>query len=306
MAWSDFTTGELALGMVISAVICVGSPVGARYLHLELQAGKAKAEPASKELPIAVKPVMDELPLLKLGGKKMKPKLPDMWQIKPEAIKRMEAASAPSPDAEDDPTKIPESKVAEGDAAAPPPDAEIAKEVDEDIKDLDAGEVEPTAEGEGSPDGVKEGTETDPLKARAVSLYRMKIAAWFSSRFHQPSSLPCSVVGGLRASVSATVGGDRSVSGFTITSPSGNAVFDAKVREAMQSTVGQQLPPPPKNYPDILDSTVFPVFAGDKSRSCTQTDPPAKQPDPAPAPQPDPKPAPAPEAPAPAPEAPSE
>lgn len=303
MAWSDFTTGELALGMVISAVICVGSPIGARYLNLELEAGKVKPETGPKELPIAVKPVMDELPLLKLGGKKMKPKLPDMWQIKPEAIKRMEAASAPSPDAKDDPTKIPESKVAEGDAAAPPPDAEIAKEVDEDIKDLDAGEVEPTAEGEGSPDGVKEGTETDPLKARAVSLYRIKIAAWFSSRFHQPASLPCSVVGGLRASVSATVGGDRSVTGFTITSPSGNAAFDAKVREAMQSTVGQQLPPPPKNYPDILDSSVFPVFAGDKSRSCAKTEPPPK--DPAPAdPKPDPKPEPAPEGPAP--EAPSE
>ncbi len=32
------------------------------------------------EIPIAVKPVMDDLPLLKLGGKKMRPKLPDMWK----------------------------------------------------------------------------------------------------------------------------------------------------------------------------------------------------------------------------------
>src|SRR5690606_35242661 len=131
--------------------------------------------------------------------------------------------------AKDDPQEIPTSKVIEGDAAAPEPDAEIAKEVDEKV---DAGEVEPSAEGEGAADGVKEGTETDPLKARAVSLYRAKIAAWFSSRFHQPASIPCDVMGGLKASVSASVGGDRSVGGFTITGPSGNAAFDAKVREA--------------------------------------------------------------------------
>ena len=35
---------------------------------------------------------------------------------------------------------------------------------------------------------MKEGTETDPLKARAVDLYRAKIAGWFSSRFRVTGS----------------------------------------------------------------------------------------------------------------------
>lgn len=305
MAWSDYTTTELIAGFAISAAISVGSPVATLLLHLGPQGGKAKEVSVAAEVPMAVKPVMDELPLLKLGGKKMRPKLPDAWQVKPEAVKRAEAASAPSPDAKDDPKSIPESKVIEGDASAPEPDAEIAKEVDEQIQ-ADAGDVEPTAEGEGAADGVKEGTETDPLKARAVSLYRAKIAAWFSSRFHQPGSIPCDVIAKLKASVSASVGGDRSVTGFTITAPSGNAAFDAKVREAMQSTVGQQLPPPPRNYSDILDTTVFPVFQGNKAGSCAASKPIDKPDTPAPSDPPaTPPETPAPPAPAPpAPEAP--
>ncbi|MBX3183646.1 MAG: energy transducer TonB [Polyangiaceae bacterium] len=295
MSLSDFTPPELLAGLVISTCVALGTPISARFLHGQAQAGKAKPEARAQEVPMEVTPVLDELPLLKLGGKKMRAKLPDMWQVKPEAVKRFEAASAPSPQAKDDPKAIPETPVIEGDAAAPPPDAEVAKEVDEDIKQMDAGETpEPQVEGEGSPDGVKEGTETDPLKARAVSLYRQRIAAWFSSRFREPTDIPCEVLGGLRASVSASVGGDRSVTGFTITSPSGNASFDARVQQTMQGTIGQQLPPPPKNYPDILGGTVFPVFTGTK-KQC------AASPSPSPAPNPDTPEAPTPEAPAPAP-----
>ncbi|MBN2197276.1 MAG: energy transducer TonB [Polyangiaceae bacterium] len=220
--------------------------------------------PADRPEPIAVKPILDELPLLKLGGRKpQKYKLPDMWTKHP-PIRRQEARSAPSPDAKDDPRAIPTSKVVRGDASAPPPDAEIAKEVDElqpDASEEDAAEA--TVEGEGSADGVKEGTETDPLKARAVSQYTMKILSWFNARFSPPGEgAPCAELKTMSTSVSASIGGDRTVVGYTVTRPSGNATFDAKVRSTMDVIVGQQLPPPPPLYPDILGASVPVTFSG--------------------------------------------
>jgi len=77
-----------------------------------------------KETPMAVKPILDDLPLLKLGGKKVKPKLPDMWKkLAPVPVKRYEEKSAPSEKAADKPEAIPTSKVAERHAEAPPPEA---------------------------------------------------------------------------------------------------------------------------------------------------------------------------------------
>ena len=90
-----------------------------------------------------------------------------MWKKQP-PVQRFEERSAPSALAEKTPEAIPTSKLALADAAAPPPDAEVGKEVDQEL--LDAGpDAAPTVEGEGAADGVKEGTETDPLKARAKS-----------------------------------------------------------------------------------------------------------------------------------------
>jgi len=217
--------------------------------------------------PIAVKPVLDELPLLKLGGKKpQKLKLPDMWTKQAPAVRRYEARSAPSPDAKDDPRAIPKSPLAIGDAEAPPPDAEIAAKVDELQPDASDSDAEATVEGEGSPDGVKEGTETDPLKARAVSQYTMKILAWFNARFSPPDTgAPCEELKAMSASVSVSVGGDRTVAGYVVTRPSGNPTFDGKVRSTMDAIVGQQLPPPPPLYPDILGTTVPVTFSGRNS-----------------------------------------
>jgi hypothetical protein len=204
-------------------------------------------------------PVLDDAPLLKLGGKKVKTKLPEMWKKQP-PVQRFQESSAPSMQAKKTPDAIPTSALAKPDAEAPPPDAEVAKEVDQTL--LDAGpDAAPTAEGEGAADGVKEGTEADPLKARAVSQYKAKITAWFNARFSQPE-IPCEELKQLSAGVAANIGGDRSVTGFSVTRASGNATFDAKVQSTMQGTVGQELPPPPPLYPDIL-GTVFSVrFSG--------------------------------------------
>jgi hypothetical protein len=259
---SAFSTRDVALAgagaaMVEAALFALAVAAGASSGHI-----KHHEEPPPESMPIKVTPVLDEAPLLKLGGKKVKTKLPDMWRKQP-PVQRLEEKSAPSPKAAKTPDAIPTSPVAKLDAQAPPPDAEVAKQVDQVL--LDAGpDAAPTVEGAGSPDGVKEGTETDPLKARAVSQYRAKIIAWFNARFKSPSKeeIPCEELTKLRASVSASVGGDRSVAGFSVGRASGNALFDSRVQSTMQGTVGAELPPPPPLYPDILSSTVSLTFAG--------------------------------------------
>src|SRR5262249_41595904 len=119
---------------------------------------------------------------------------------------------------------------------------------------------------EGHADGVKEGTEVDPLKARAVDLYRAKIAAWFSSRFRvSGSGLPKEDLLKYRVSATVTLGAARSVPGFTIT-PSGNAAFDAAARATLEGSRGQTIPPPPENYPDVAQSRINVTFVCRENR----------------------------------------
>lgn len=219
-----------------------------------------------EEIPIAVTPMLDELPLLKLGTKNpLKPRLPDMWKKRaPRPVKRYEERSAPSEDAKDDPDEIPESKLADRKHEAPPEDAEIVKELEQELDEEDEPPEESELTEEGAEDGSEDGTETDPLKARQVDLYRIKIANWFASRF-SPPALPCEVLVTLSTSAIVQVGGDRSITGFSVTSPSGNSEFDNKVRGTLQALQGSQLPPPPPLYPDILGSTVSTAFRGNRA-----------------------------------------
>jgi hypothetical protein len=262
---ATYSTGELsgaiAFGVVIEIVFFALLAFAQNTATIQSQ-----DEDKPDETPIEVKPVLDELPLLKLGSKKMKAKLPDMWVKKP-PIKRYKDVAAPSPDAPktlDRPTD-PDKPLAKLDETPPPPDAAVAKQVDEDIPETDETPKEQNLPEEGAEDGVKEGTETDPLKAFAISQYKMKIAAWFNARFHPPrDEIECEVLRTLRASVVANVGSNRSVTGFSIGKPSGNSAFDGRVQSTMSAIVsgGAQLPPPPPNYPDILETTQFVGFIG--------------------------------------------
>jgi len=260
-----FETHEVLLSVAFSTGVLLSLLVLLIFAGENASRLRAAEPPPPAAIPISVKPVLDDLPLLKLGGKKVKAKLPDMWKKQP-PVQRFEAASAPSPKAAKTPDAITSAPLAKLDASAPPPDAEIAKEVDQVL--LDAGpDAAPTVEGEGSPDGVKEGTEADPLKARAVSQYLGRILGWFNVRFRPPTGeIPCDELKKLSSSVAARVGPDRTVSGYSVTRPSGNAVFDARVKATMDAVVGQELPPPPPLYPDILGSTVSPIFSGSSAQ----------------------------------------
>ena len=95
-----------------------------------------------------------------------------------------------------------------------------------------------------------------------MSQYQQKIRAWFNARFKQPTEIPCEELKKLRASVSVSVSGERTVSGSSFGRPSGNAVFDERVRSTMDRVRGEELPPPPPLYPDILGGNVPITFQG--------------------------------------------
>jgi hypothetical protein len=241
----------------------------AAFFALLVFAGKSGLEIEAKEPPpppvvaMKVNPVLD-LALLKKGGKNLKPKLPEKWKKQP-PIQRYEAAAAPTPKAAKTPpaSSVP---LAKRDAEPPPPDAEVAKEVDQVLLDKPEEEPAPDSESEeGAADGVKEGTETDPLKARAVSQYLAKIAGWFNARFRPPSvseDLPCDQLKKMGSSVAVQVGPDRRITGYSVTKPAGNAAFDERVKSTMDRVIGEELPPPPPLYPDIVGSVVYPRFSG--------------------------------------------
>ncbi|KYG07539.1 energy transducer TonB, partial [Sorangium cellulosum] len=212
-------------------------------------------------VPVKVIPVLDmDTPLLKLGGKRDKMKLPDRW-VRQTPKPRVEQKAFVSPDAgktaEDIPP--PEIKVADAGTAPPPPDAEVAKQVDIELDPkIDAGEA-PNVDQEGHADGVKEGTETDPLKARAVDLYLARIAGWFSSRFRvNGSGLPPEELTKHKPRAVIVLSDGQMVS-YTLT-PSGNPVFDAAARATLEGAKGQALPPPPENYPDLGQKQVSVTF----------------------------------------------
>ncbi len=267
MAAGAFLPRELALALILAAAVEAG------LFGLFVVAGVNKAKVAARdtavpeEIPIAVKPVMDDLPLLKLGSKKVKAKLPDMW-TKQAPVQRFEETSAPSEKAQKTVQAIPTSPVATKDAEAPPPDAALAKVVDQRLLDAGPPKAEPNLPTEGATDGVKTGTETDPLKARALDLYKAKILSWFQVRFRPPTELACDVLHSLNASAQITVGPDRTITGYTLTGPTNNDVFDSKVRATLEAMVGQQLPPPPPLYPDLSPGTLLhPILSG-KAAQC--------------------------------------
>src|SRR6478609_6139253 len=100
-ATAAFTTRHLVVGGVCALLIQTSLVflflAGATHTKI-----KAIEEKPPEAMPIAVKPVLDELPLLKLGSKKdKKQKLPDMWKKQaPVPVKRYEEVSAPSDKAE--------------------------------------------------------------------------------------------------------------------------------------------------------------------------------------------------------------
>ncbi|WP_437571469.1 TonB C-terminal domain-containing protein [Sorangium sp. So ce542] len=257
---SDFRPRDVALAVAVAVAVQAGAAVAITLADLSVPAAAPEID-KGPSVPVKVIPVLDmDTPLLKLGGKRDKMKLPDRW-VRQTPKPRVEQKAFVSPDAgkteEDIPP--PEIKVADAGTAPPPPDAEVAKQVDIELDPkIDAGEA-PNVDQEGHADGVKEGTETDPLKARAVDLYLARIAGWFSSRFRvNGSGLPPEELTKHKPRAVIVLSDGQMVS-YTLT-PSGNPVFDAAARATLEGAKGQALPPPPENYPDLGQKQVSVTF----------------------------------------------
>ncbi len=264
MSPSAFSPGELVGATSAAFFVEV-----ALVVLVVLAGGGSPAPPPAPpaELAIAVRPVED-LPLLKKGGTKSDVKLPPMVRP-PKRVKRQEKAEpAPTPKAKSSPPpkrKRPEKKRVEK-KNEPPPEEDLSQRVDDMVRKMReqaAEAADPDAEGEGAAEGVDEGTETDPLKARAVSVYRVKLIQWFQRGFHPPATgAACAALRALKAHVIARIDDDRSVAGYDLVEGSGYGDFDQRVRARMDATVGQLVPPPPPKYPHLLTSTVKLTFSG--------------------------------------------
>lgn len=267
---ADISLGDLVLASGVAILV-----QAAMLIALRISGGAPLPKPEvdpNRAISVSITPVValeprPNLPALKLGSKPQPNKLPDLVD-KPQPVQRVEASAVPSPKAAPVPEAIPTTKVS--DAGAPPPDAEVAKEVDHTITLPEEPGREAVSQTEGAPDGVRGGTETDPLKAHAVSLYRSQLDSWFSSRFRIRGQLPFETLKTLRASVVVSVSANRTVESFRIVSSSGDETFDSKLRaslEAIQSS-GAELPPPPPMYPDILGQSLSLSFSCTNRRLC--------------------------------------
>jgi hypothetical protein len=264
---ANFSAAEIALGIVIALAAQLGG-----LLLLKTGGGTALRADISDErarpMSVAITPIVDDAPLLKLGTKRQPGKLPDRW-IAPRPVERVAAAAFPSPLAPLTPQAIPTVAAADAGQKPPPPDAEVVKQADLLVLVPEAG-PSPVSTIEGAPDGVKEGTETDPLKAHAVDLYRAQLESWFARKFEIKGKIPFDTLKTLRGSAVVAVGPDRTITSFTVTKPSGNAIFDEQLRESLAAIVssGAELPPPPPLYPDILGSSQTMTFRCTNRSAC--------------------------------------
>jgi hypothetical protein len=260
-------------GQVVGAVALAGLVQASVGIAIWLTKGteKVQRELPTRELRIAVKPMLDA-PLPKQGVSKPVPnKLPDMWKPPDPAVIKPKPAPTPAPEAKK-PIERDDHQVTKPDdkkepKERPEPETPQAKRVDDLAEKMRREAQEASSSEEGLEDGVKEGTEKDPLKARAVDSYRAKLIAWFQQGFVPPiDELGCEELVKLSANVTARIDANREVTGYSL-EPSGNTLFDEKVRMAMELKVGQTVPPPPPNYPDLIGSKVLTQFQG-KNEKC--------------------------------------
>ena len=190
----------------------------------------------ARPMSVAITPIVDDAPLLKLGTKKQPGKLPDRW-IAPRAVERAAAASASLTSRRwrhpkrSRPRACPTQVRSRLERRTISPSRSTFRS-----QAVEAGPA-PVSTVEGAADGVKEGTETDPLKAHIISEYKARLDQFFASRFQMRGKLPFDVLKTLRAVAVVNISADRTVTGFTITKPSGNATFDDELRSTLSTIV---------------------------------------------------------------------
>jgi outer membrane biosynthesis protein TonB len=195
-------------------------------------------------------------PVLKLGTKNPA-KIPTQWQRKQPVAAKTEPAALPSPQAEKTQEAIPKTSVPDASVAPTAVDASAPEQPSTAVP-VEGGAVATASSTQGSEQGAANGTETDPLKARAADMYRAQLAAWFAGHFQIRGKLPFDKMKTLHAAAVVTVTGDRKVGSFSVVRPSGDPTFDAEVHATLAriQSSGTELPAPPPMYPDMLGQSL--------------------------------------------------
>jgi hypothetical protein len=205
-------------------------------------------------------------PVLKLGTKN--PKLPSKWQRRqPVAAKTQPQAALPSTQAEKTLEAIPKTSVPDASVAPVAVDSGPPAPLTAPVDSAQSATAPP---GEGSEQGAANGTETDPLKGRAVDMYRSQLASWFASHFQIRGKIPFSTLKTLKANAIVTVTPDRKLGTFNVTKMSGDDIFDAEVRSTLTRIQqgGAELPAPPPMYPDLLTQNFAVSFSCTIEKLC--------------------------------------
>jgi hypothetical protein len=221
------------------------------------------SDEAAKPIAVAITPLVDQ-PLLKLG--QQQPAVAPGWQRK--TAPKQDENPLPSPQAQIDAGPV-DKPVSDAGPPVEPTDAgtgPASPNTPEDASVVsDSG-----LSGPGDPSGSDAGTETDPLKGRAVAMYRSQLDGFFSSRFNIRGKIPFELLEKLSATVVIQVSPDRKVTGFSVVKPSGDPIFDQEVRAAVAGvqSSGIELPAPPPRYPELLGPSVTLGFRCTVRKAC--------------------------------------
>jgi hypothetical protein len=194
-------------------------------------------------------------PILKGGNKKVK--LPKEWEVAPRPVPRQDSAVV-SPNAKDDPDAIPGPKPIYDGGTAPDPDGSTTSDRDAEVSPEHGegggkpGDL-PGGEGAGGTPGSPNGNTTDRARVRAAQMYQGRLVSFFKAGFRCPP-LPegapkCSPSG------SVTISGGLIVTSTSF-SPCGVPEIDSAAQAVLNSKRGQQVPPPPADYPDLQVSSL--------------------------------------------------
>jgi hypothetical protein len=104
--------------------------------------------------------------------------------------------------------------------------------------------------------------DVDPLQSHARARYRGMIVSFMRGDFTCPT-LPAGATR-CHPTASFTIAADRTVTSVSF-SPCGEATIDAAAKTAATSRLGETIPPPPENYPELLP-TAFAVAYACKER----------------------------------------
>ncbi len=272
----DFRTAEI----VTAALVALPIPFVAAFALAVSSAANSSDYPAidrGAATPIRVRPVLDlESPNVKLGGGKVKVKMPKAWADPPAPTAPHEARV--STKAKDEVGAIPPkdmplaqpntleqpqaSASAEPVASSDSPPLEDAPPTTVGgSTDGPPGDTNTAPLGPGAPGGDPNGDpNADPKKRNAARRYLGRVVSWFTSRFHAAcQNLTPEERAKFRAVASVTLGADGTVLSFSL-SKSGNPEIDGAAERAMQSAQGQQVPPPPEDFPELRPNSTNVTF----------------------------------------------